>query len=424
MSTGRPPAREYDLQQQIFIIVLIVGAALIVGLLLIALVSSPGAAVPAPAGMVSSPNAQTVLSRAEEAAALALTTSEQTARSIELVTNVTTILGTIIGALILVTAAIAGFFGLSNQRELREERERVREEERKVQGLEARVERQAQELDRERHEFDAFKVQVRKDFNAMGQALGLIDFGNRLYFEGKHMQALPIYEEAARLDPDNLQVHYRLGSVYSSVERYDAAINELEKAVALQPNFPEAYMELGLVHRRRGDYVLAEQKLREAIALRPQYEDALAALGGLYRRQGRYTEALGQYQAAFIVDDSSSYAAGNIAGLAWFLGQPDLAFQFFQKVEVLATARIEAGREEPQWPLYDRALARLVLGRVAEALADHRAALDLTTSAENARSVLDNLLFLNAAPRQIPGLDQLIEMIYEKFPLLAARTTS
>lgn len=420
MSTGRRPVREYDLQHQIFVIGLIIGGALLIGLLLIALVSPPRAAMPASATGAGSPNAQTVLSRAEDAATLALTTSEQTARSIELVTNVTTILGTVLGALIIAATAIAGFFGLSNQRELREERERMRDEESKVQALEMRLSEQAQEFENERRELQNFKAQVQQDFKQTRRALTLLELGNRLYDEGKRKQSLDIYEEAMRLDSENAEIFYRLGRAYMDYKRVPDAIAAFGKALALMPNFVEAHKELGVAYRLRADtlphnqraaaYGEAEQSLRQAVVRRPDYADALATLGGVYRRLGNYDEALKYYLRTVDADPTWSYGPNNIASLYRRLGKDDLARRYFEASERLALDRIDQQDEHRHWAYYDLALAHLVLGKPG-ALAAHQEAIRLTPAKDNFCSVLENLRMLRQSPTPIQGLDEFIRLV-------------
>jgi tetratricopeptide (TPR) repeat protein len=154
--------------------------------------------------------------------------------------------------------------------------------------------------------------------------------------------------------------------------------------------------------------------LLRALNLRPDYEDALGALGGLCRREGRYSEARDFYRKAGRVDPHSSYAWNNVASLSWYEGDKEFAQTAFERVERIATERIESGMEEAFWDYYDRALARLVLGRRDEAMADHRAAINDTPEEENFRSVLDNLLFLKRAEKSITGLDEFISMVEEK----------
>lgn len=408
---------------------LIIGASLFVALGVLAfrprapIVPTP---VPVPTATGGVPDGAAVLLRANEAADLARASAEQTANSIELVTNVTTILGTVLGALIIAATAIAGFFGLSNQREIREDRERLRQEERQVAALREQLQQDRLGFEQTRQEFQTFKAAVAADFKKTRQALALLEQGNRLFDEGKRGQAIEIYEEAQRLEPEHAEIAYRLGRAYSNAGRTQAAITAFERALALLPESAESHMELGLAYRRHGDtlpdaaerrvfYQQAERSLLQATARRPDYADALSTLGGIYRRLGRYPDALTYYLRAGDADPHWSYAPNNIASLYWRLGNVELARQYFERVEALASRRIGQRDEHTHWALYDRALARLALGRLAEALEDHQAAIALTPAPDNFCSVLDNLRMLQAGP-PMDGLDGFIALIEARKP--------
>lgn len=385
------------------------------------------------------PDPQTVLNRAEEVADLAEVTAQQNVRTIELVHN----LARFFGILIIIATAALGLYGFNAQRGFQESMkeyrtqlnqmqtahqdatERYQAQQANMQKLASAMADKVREIKAIQEELTQIKESVTADFNAAKQAIVLLGMGNRLFNAGKRDQAIDIYKEARRLQPDDAQINYRLGRAYSNAGRYKEAIEALEKAVYAKPDLAEAHMELGLAYRRhaeqvptaeerKAEYRLAERFLLRAVDLRPDYEDALGALGGLCRRDHRYAEALDFYRKAGRVDPHSSYAWNNIASLSWYMGKTEYAQTAFERVEQIATERIESGLEEAYWDYYDRALARLVLGRCEEAIADHCAAINNTPEEENFRSVLDNLRFLERAETDIEGLDAFISMVEER----------
>jgi tetratricopeptide (TPR) repeat protein len=418
-------------------------------LLLLVLMVGMMAAAPALADDLAAtptPDPQAVLNRAEEVAdlaertaALAEAAAEQNVRTIELVRNLAWFFGILIG----IASVALGLYGFNTQRgfqdSMREYREqltqmqaahqaateRYQAQQADAQNLASEMTAHVQEIKTLREELTQIKESVTAEFTAAKQALVLLGMGNRLFNAGKRDQAIDIYGEARRLQPDDAQINYRLGRAYSNAGRYEEAIEALEKAVYAKPTLAEAHMELGLTYRRhaeqvptaeerKAEYRLAERFLLRAVDLRCDYEDALGALGGLCRREGRYADALDFYRKAGRVDPHSSYAWNNIASLSWYLGDIEYARTAFERVERIATERIESGMEEAYWDYYDRALARLVLGRREEAIADHCAAINNTPEEENFRSVLDNLRFLERADEDIEGLDEFISMVEER----------
>ena len=426
--------------------------ALLLGLVLAATMLSQRPAVSASAALQATAtiDARAVLDkanaaavRADDVAKLADQAAKQTNSTIDLMQKLVWAVG--------IAMAIVGipltWLGISAQRGFREIQKEYRtklEESNaayqasleKVRATEADLQDQVQKVHTAIAEIDnqskALREQVASMSNELDntkQALLLLSEGNRLVSEGNWQQAIPIYEEARSLSPEHAEINYRLGRAYSNTGRYEDAINTLEQALHVKRDFAEANMELGLVYRRRAErapsdeertagYRQAERYLQQAIALRPDYEDALGSLGGLYRREGRYEDALRYYQRAADVDPNSSYALGNVASLAWYLGQTERARAYFERVEAVASSRIRIGREPIYWDLYDRALARLALGRREEAGDDHEKAIARTPGTENASSVLDNLRFLARAETRMEGLDEFITMLEQKFPQL------
>ena len=49
-------------------------------------------------------------------------------------------------------------------------------------------------------------------------------------------------------DPENLDAHYKLGSIYSELGLYDKAIEEYREAVRIEPDYAEVYYNLGLTY--------------------------------------------------------------------------------------------------------------------------------------------------------------------------------
>ena len=399
-----------------------------------------------PQAMLERANA--ALARAEEVALLAEGTVAQTSATVELVRN----LAWFFGIIVAIGGIVIGLYGFNTQRgfkdtldeyrsqlkqatdEYRESLKANQTENEKARLLTVEMEKKVQEMEKKVQEVEAIRLElsnlkqtVTSEFTAASQAGVLLSLGNQFIRDGKRDQAIEAYQEARRLQPDDPEINYRLGRAYSNAGRFEDAIMAFEKAVYARPNFPSALMELGLTYRRHAEraatkeellaeYRLAERYLQQAIRLNPEYEDALGALGGLYRREKKYKQSLEYYKRARKVDPNSSYALNNIASLAWHEGEIELAKLTFQDVDRVATERINSGITEGFWDYFDRALARLVLGRREEAKADHLRAIAMTPEEENFRSVVDNLYFLQESETPIEGLDEFIELIEARLP--------
>ncbi len=246
----------------------------------------------------------------------------------------------------------------------------------------------------------------------------LIAFGlaeNLLRGQKNTREALVFYKKAGNLLPDNAQMNYVLGHIYSDMGEYDLAITSLEashpKEIVDQANVQK---QLGLAYRRRGqdsDYSKAIEYLKRATILNPKDSDTWGILGGLYRRRKDYLQAYESYGNARRIDPDSSYAIGNLAGLAWYLGKLSNAHMYFGYFEVAATEQIKKGQPEVYWAYYDLALAQLGEGKIAEAKDTYKKAITLTPGIVQFDSVLDNLNLLKQAPQPLSGLDDIVKML-------------
>ena len=256
-------------------------------------------------------------------------------------------------------------------------------------------------------------------------AIVYLALGDRLSNQKDMRKAIEAYKKAGSLLPGDPQINYVLGRIYSGAGYYEEAIQSFQAAIAAQPRYPEAEMELGLAYRRRGeyqqgpsaqtmresDYEKAKEHLQRAIELQLDYEDALSTLGGLYRREGDYERAFEYYRKAYQANHDSSYALGNVASLAWYLGRIDEARKYYERTELVSSMRTMDGHSEIYWDYYDLALAQLVLGKTEEAKKNYQKAIGDTPGVVQFDSVLNVLKFLQNAKEPIAGLKEVIQTI-------------
>ena len=76
----------------------------------------------------------------------------------------------------------------------------------------------------------------------VGQALR----GQMLVLQNQGPWAQELLEKACKLDPNNAETHYQLGTLYDSNRRNREAVAEFEKVTQLRPNDARAYDYLAL----------------------------------------------------------------------------------------------------------------------------------------------------------------------------------
>ena len=251
------------------------------------------------------------------------------------------------------------------------------------------------------------------------EALVYLGAGNVHLERNNREEALENFRKAGSLLPKDSRMNYLLGSIYSGLGEFDAAI------IALEASRPEETLtqgkvqkELGLAYRRRGealgqedDYDKAIQFLKKAISLNPDDSDTFAILGGLYRRKKEYKQALASYEQAWNLNPNSSYALGNLASLSWYLGKVNEAKMHFQYAEMLVNKRIKRGQPVGFWDYYDLALAQLASGNLADAKKMYTEAIKATPGPVQIDGVLNNLYLLQNANPPLPGLDEIVKML-------------
>ncbi|HUD98479.1 MAG TPA: tetratricopeptide repeat protein [Bryobacteraceae bacterium] len=79
-----------------------------------------------------------------------------------------------------------------------------------------------------------------------------LDLGSLLVNNSRPEEGLPYLLEAARISPDDYQVHRQLGKAYTHLNQLEKARSELEKAVQLAPQNAPVHFMLSQVYRRQG----------------------------------------------------------------------------------------------------------------------------------------------------------------------------
>ena len=268
--------------------------------------------------------------------------------------------------------------------------------------------------------------EVKGQFTKTREALVNLGLADRLYSQNRMAEALDSYRKVGELLPEDVQVQYTLGRIYSGAGEYLSAISALEKANSLahtqnsQNSGEQARIEkeLGLAYRRKWEQLQDAESLEKALhylqkslMLNPQDSDTLAILGGLYRRKGAHSQARDHYLKAWRLNPALSYPIGNVASLCWYLNEIDDAQTYFRYTENAASERIKRGESEGAWDYYDLALAQLALKNTVEAKKTYQRAIQETKNITTFDGVLSNLHMLQQSPKAISGLDEIVRMV-------------
>ena len=164
-----------------------------------------------------------------------------------------------------------------------------------------------------------------------------VDRGIVAYGQGQYQDALQAFQEAVRMNPDNVNALYYVGMVYLALDQPAAAQEALEQAQRLNPNDADVAFQLAVVHFTQQHYDTAEALFQGVYAREPQRQNLGYYLGFLEYRKQHYREALTYFRANKASDDKFAQLASFYSGLALSaLGLPAAA-----KTEIEEAIRLQ-----------------------------------------------------------------------------------
>jgi len=126
----------------------------------------------------------------------------------------------------------------------------------------------------------------------------LSEEGYGLLEVGRVDEARALLTRARELAPDNALVHYRLGLLFSDIDRLADALEALDISLSLQADNAHAHNNRGAALQRLGRLSEAEQAFRRSLDLSPDAPPPYINLGHLLEQQGRSREAVRLYEQA------------------------------------------------------------------------------------------------------------------------------
>jgi tetratricopeptide (TPR) repeat protein len=126
------------------------------------------------------------------------------------------------------------------------------------------------------------------------KALG--NLGTALLNLHEPAKALPLFEHAARLAPDQWTTQFNLARAQVQLGRWNDAVASLQSVRTMRPDDYTSSFNLALALHRSGDDERAIDEYRRAIALGPHDGSLFRSLGVSLQRSGRTADAVRAYQ--------------------------------------------------------------------------------------------------------------------------------
>lgn len=178
--------------------------------------------------------------------------------------------------------------------------------------------------------------------------------------------------------PGPYSLHFFMGIMLESLERYSEAEDVYRQCIARNPDDAYFYTKLGDVLRYSKRYTESEDAYHQAIEKDPNYADAYSRLGSLFRKLRRFAEAEENYHQA-ITKDPNNFDA---AFIYFRLGEVLRELERWGEAEV---AFRQAILKDPKYADAYLGLGNLLRtnGRIKEALSLLKKAIDLDSEKRN-----------------------------------------
>jgi tetratricopeptide (TPR) repeat protein len=125
-----------------------------------------------------------------------------------------------------------------------------------------------------------------------------IQGGAELEKAGRLDDAIREHEAALAIDPNNVQVHANLLSLYGRTGDAAKARQHFDAVIKLNPGRSDAWYDYGVLLFHEQHYAEAEEAFRHALSINPYYAEAHNNLGAIYEQQGRLDDAAKEFRKA------------------------------------------------------------------------------------------------------------------------------
>jgi tetratricopeptide (TPR) repeat protein len=146
-----------------------------------------------------------------------------------------------------------------------------------------------------------------------GRAITVL--GSLLAKEGKLQEAMSLYAQALRYQPDNPEAHFFLGNALEQQGKLAEAVAEYIQALWFKPLRERTHLALGVALAKQKHYEEAAVHYRAALAINPESALAHNNLARLLHSQGRMDEAMEHYEAALKLNPELAQAHNNLGVL-------------------------------------------------------------------------------------------------------------
>jgi tetratricopeptide (TPR) repeat protein len=205
----------------------------------------------------------------------------------------------------------------------------------------------------------------------------VLDAALELSKNRQYLAALPEWQRAVSLGPEEPLAHNNLGVALAETGRFDEAVPHYRKAIELDPKYPEPHNNLGMALARQKRWQEAITAFTRALEMNPALTDARSNLGAALAQLGRLDEAIAHFRRAAAEDPGVPHVHKNLGMALASRSRMAEALAALQQA-----VKLSEGRDAETLDLLSRVLA--ASGRFTEAAQAARRALALAGQQGNA----------------------------------------
>ena len=132
---------------------------------------------------------------------------------------------------------------------------------------------------------------------------------------GEKKQAIELFHQAFKIDPDNLDAHQGIATAYFLSKQYQEAAEHFKRASHLDPRQGKALINLGAVYNRMGEYQKAIEVLRNGLRKERNSSEGYYNMGYAQRKLGQPGMAISAYREAIRLSPKMVDAHQNLANI-------------------------------------------------------------------------------------------------------------
>ena len=140
-----------------------------------------------------------------------------------------------------------------------------------------------------------------------------------------------LYKKILKLDQNNVDANYLLGTLLLQKRSFDEAIKTLNQALEINKTHIHAMHNLAYAFSETGKFNEAEKLLSEVISKQPKHLEAYYNLGNVYKNLGKLNEAEDSYKKSISINPNNAKAYNNLGNILKDLGKLTEAINAYNK---------------------------------------------------------------------------------------------